>query len=190
MRLFIAIEIDQKTRDAIGRLQQDIAARAQIDRKQVKWVKPASIHLTLKFLGEVKDERVNEICQAIEQVAARHKAFSLDIEGVGHFGRPAPRVLWVGTGSGTQPLRDLQADLEQTLDEIGWPPENREFSGHLTLARIKNKKAGHKILEITADDKYKDLHLETIAADAVKLYQSTLTPSGAEYTVLANYNLQ
>jgi 2'-5' RNA ligase len=169
-------------------LQRQFAEKTNLSKNDVKWVAPEAMHLTLKFLGEVKDDRIIEVCNAVRDAAAKSKSFELDIESVGHFGGRSARVLWVGTGRGSDNLCRLQEDIEQQLSSAGWPRETREFSGHLTLCRVKNPKAGLKLAQMSED--YKDLKLGTISADSVIVYQSQLRPTGPIYTILGNYKLQ
>ncbi len=142
----------------------------------------------MKFLGEIKDAKVVEVCNIVKNVASRHKSFELDVESVGHFGGRSARVLWVGTGQNCENLLQLQSDLEQELASAGWPRETRKFAGHLTLCRVRNSKAGVKLARMT--EEYKDLKLGTVSADSISVYQSQLTPKGPIYTVLGNYKLQ
>jgi 2'-5' RNA ligase len=188
MRCFIAIDIDEKIRSALSDLQQQLQSGVDVKKSDVKWVNPENIHLTLKFLGEVEDAKVVEICNIVRDVASRHKSFELDIESVGHFGGKSARVLWVGTGKGGENLLELQKDIEKSLTLAGWPEETREFSGHLTLCRIRNPKAGVKLAQTTED--YKDFKLGVMPADSVSVYQSQLTPKGPIYTVLGNYKMR
>lgn len=187
MRCFIAIDIDQTLRAALGDLQQQLQKEADIKKGDVTWVKPDSIHLTLKFLGEIEDKKVADVCNIVKDVAGRHKSFQLSIESVGCFGGKSARVLWVGAGEGSENLLQVQKDLEQQLALAGWPPEEREFTSHLTLCRVKDSKAGLKLAQVA--DNYKQLKLGTISADSLCVYQSQLTPAGPIYTVLGNYKL-
>jgi 2'-5' RNA ligase len=187
MRCFVAIDIGEEIKKALGDLQKELQTKVNIERNDVKWVRPETIHLTLKFLGEIKDEQSVEVCNIVEEVAGRHKSFELDIESVGCFGGRSARVLWVGTGAGSESLGRLQKDIEQQLASAGWPEETREFSGHLTLSRIRSRKAGVKLTQIIED--YRNFELGVISADSVSVYQSQLTPTGAVYTVLGNYKL-
>ena len=187
MRCFIAIDIDEKTRRALGDLQQQLQSSTDIKKSDAKWVSPENIHLTLKFLGEVEDAKVVEVCNIVKGVADKHKSFELDVESVGYFGGRSARVLWVGTGDRSNNLRPLQKDIEKALALAGWPREMREFSGHLTLCRIRNSKAGVKLAQMTED--YKDFKLGVMPADSVSVYQSQLTPKGPIYIVLGNYRL-
>ena len=188
MRCFIAIDIDDQTRKALARLQNELQGKADIKKSDAKWVNPETIHLTLKFLGEIKDELAVDVCNITGDVASRHEAFELDVESVGHFGGASARVLWVGTGQNHDKMLQLQEDLEQQLDLAGWPREARKFSGHLTLCRIRNTGAGIKLAQMVSE--YKDFKLGTMPADSVSVYQSQLTPKGPIYTVLGKYELQ
>ena len=187
MRCFIAIDIDEKTRRALSDLQQQLQSSADIKKSDAKWVSPENIHLTLKFLGEVEDAKAVEVCNIVKGVADKHKSFELDVESVGYFGGRSARVLWVGTDDRSNNLRPLQKGIEKALALAGWPRETREFSGHLTLCRIRNSKAGVKLAQTTED--YKDFKLGVMPADSVSVYQSQLTPKGPIYTVLGNYRL-
>jgi len=188
MRVFIAIDIGEHIRKALGDLQQQLQSKLDIRRGDVKWVNPNSIHLTLKFLGEIKDQQVVEVCNIVKDAAARHESFELDVETVGHFGGRSARVVWVGCGHGSEHLQDLQKDIEQQLASAGWPEEKREFTGHLTLCRIRNVKAGVKLAQLT--ENYRDFKLGTMPADAVVVYQSQLRPTGPLYTTLGSYELK
>ncbi|MHC4157569.1 MAG: RNA 2',3'-cyclic phosphodiesterase [Planctomycetota bacterium] len=188
MRVFVAIDVDDEIKKALGDLQERLRNSVDIKKGDVKWVRPENVHLTLKFLGEIKDEKVVEVCNIVESVASRHKGFELDIESVGYFGGGSARVLWVGTGVGSDNLRQLAEELEQELASAGWPRENRKFSSHLTLCRIRNSSAGAKLAQMSED--YKDFKLGIVSADSVLVYQSQLRPTGPIYTRLGSYKLQ
>ncbi len=188
MRLFIAIDIDEKNMVAINDLQKQLRAEANAKAGDVKWVTAKNIHLTLKFLGEVEEDKLPEICQITEDVAVSYKPFDLSIESVGHFGGKSATVLWVGTSAETEELLQMQKDLEEKFASAGWPAEEREFSGHLTLARIKNPKAGFKIAQLA--ERYKNFKIGTLAVNSICVYKSQLTPDGPVYTLLGNYKLK
>ncbi len=107
MRVFIATDIDEAVRKGIGALQRELMGKVRLGKGDVKWVSPDAMHLTLKFMGEVGDEQAVEICNIVKNVAAEHKSFQLSIETVGYFGGKSARVLWVGTGAGSDDLRRL-----------------------------------------------------------------------------------
>jgi 2'-5' RNA ligase len=188
MRCFIAIDISEQIRKGLVNLQNELRGKADIRKGDVKWVEPEAMHLTLKFLGEIKDEQAVDVCNITGDVAGRHQSFELDVEEVGHFGGASARVLWVSAGQNCDELLQLQEDLEQQLDLAGWPREARKFSAHLTLCRVRSSKAGTTLVQLIQP--YKDLKLGATPADSVCVYQSELTPKGPIYTVLGNYRLQ
>jgi 2'-5' RNA ligase len=96
--------------------------------------------------------------------------------------------LWVGSGKGKEELRLLAGAIDERLSLAGWPKETREFSGHLTLCRIRNTSAGFKLAQMSKE--YKDFKLGTVSVDSISVYQSELTSSGPNYTVLVKYELQ
>ena len=187
MRCFIAIDIDANNRTALGDLRQRLKSEVDIKKSDVKWVKPGNIHLTLKFLGEIKDEQVVDVCNMTKEVAGRNDGFELDIESVGHFGDRSARVLWVGTGKGRENLLQLQKDLEQQLASAGFQPEKRAYSGHLTLCRIRNPKAGFKLAQVA--EQHRDYKVGVMPADSITVFQSELTPAGPIYTILDEYKM-
>jgi 2'-5' RNA ligase len=188
MRCFIAIDIDEQTRKALANLQDELRGKADIKRGDAKWVNPENIHLTLKFLGEIRDEQAVDVCSITGDVASRHESFELGVETAGHFGGRSARVLWVGMGQNRDKLLQLQQELEQKLDLAGWPREARKFSGHLTLCRIRNSRAGIKLAKLIRE--YEDLKLSSMPVDSVSVYQSQLTPKGPIYTALGRFELQ
>ncbi len=188
MRVFIAIEIDKVIKDDLADLQREMLCKVDLHKGDAKWVDSEDMHLTLKFLGEIKDSQLVEVCKITEQVAAGHECFDIEIGGVGSFGGQSARVIWVGAGQNNENLLKLQDDLETQLAFAGWPEENRKFEGHLTLCRIKNFKAGVKLAQLAKE--YKNYSLDVVQVDSVCIFQSELTPQGPVYTLLGKYNLQ
>jgi len=188
MRCFVAIEIDEEIQKSLGILQKELTRGTDMRKGDVKWVRPNSMHLTLKFIGEATDKQIVEICDIIKKVAQRHEAFDMTIGQVGHFGGEGARVLWVGAGLDSAPLLKLQEDLEQALAQVGWPPENRKFSGHLTLCRIRNVKAGEKLGQ--AAGQIRDYDLGAVRATEICVYESQLEHEGPIYTRMGRFALQ
>ncbi len=186
MRCFIAIDIDKNLRTQIERLQQDLRQKTGLAKPDVKWVDPNLIHLTLKFLGEIKDKDLAGICQIVSNAAAGHKSFSIDVEKLGSFGSPA-KVVWVGI-TANEDLVKLQKDLQERLQVAGRPKESRKFSGHLTLCRIKKPRPGRIMQEVIKD--YDGLKLGSVLIDSVCIYKSDLTKSGPVYTLISKSSLQ
>ncbi len=144
MRLFVAVtlggSIESEATSTIQRLK-DLAPRA-------RWVPPTNLHLTLFFLGEVNAERLPLVREALSRVGPGHAPLVLTIEGGGGFGSPAhPRVLWAGVGGETKALSALQADVSEALRPLGFEPEHREYTAHLTLARAKVPRGDRELAE-------------------------------------------
>ncbi len=188
MRVFIAIELEQAIKKALAGLQSEMLKKTDIKRGDAKWVEPDLTHLTLKFLGEITDQQLVEVCNITKEVAGHHKSFDIDIGQVGSFGGKTTRILWVGAGLQSKELLQLQTELEENLSQAGWPKENRQFSGHLTLCRARNLHAGEKLGQLAGQ--YKDLSLGQMNVDSLCVFQSELTPKGPIYTSLGNYKLQ
>ena len=178
MRLFVAIDISRQVRNRIEQVQRRLQKECNLPDRAVKWVDPAQIHLTLKFMGEVDDRDVTSVCDAVTRTAAEFGPFEFEIKGLGAFGRPA-RVVWAGI-SRCEPLLALQAKLDRELTRLGGPIENRPFAGHLTLCRVKNTSAGRVLADAAAD--YDDEVFGTVAASEVIVYHSQLTGDGPIYT--------
>lgn len=187
MRCFIAINLNEEIKEQLAELQAELQKKADIKKSDVKWVRPDSIHLTLKFLGEVKDESLAEICQTVSDVAGRHAGFVMEVGGVGCFGGASAKVLWVGAGRDCPELVGLQSDIDQGLAKVGWREETRRFTGHLTLCRIRNPRAGRVLAAISKD--HEGLELGSLEVEDVCVYQSQLTPAGPIYTVLSRSQL-
>jgi 2'-5' RNA ligase len=188
MRCFIAIDIPKEIRAELVDLQKDLAGRVDIRRGDAKWVEPEGMHLTLKFLGEVPDNQIVEVCRVVQDVAERHEAFDLPVRELGSFGGRSARVLWVGAGLECPELLALQQDLEDEFELAGWPKEGRQFSGHLTLCRIRNAIAGEKLGD--AARQYPDYDLGVVRATEVCVYESRLEREGPIYTRMGRYRLQ
>ena len=186
MRCFIAIDIDRNIRTQIERLGHELRQKTHLAKPDVKWVNPDLIHLTLKFLGEVRDRELPEICQIVTNVADVYKPFSIDVENIGSFGSPM-RVLWVGIGP-NETLEALQKDLDKQLQRVGFAGDRKKFTGHLTLCRVKRSKAGKKLYEYIKD--YENFKLGTVSINSVCIYKSELTKTGPEYTLISKSMLQ
>ena len=188
MRVFIAVNIDDKIRGAVGDLQEQLQKKTRAGKSELKWVSPELMHLTLKFLGDVDETQIVAVCNAVKEAAAACEPFDISIESLGYFGGRVAKVLWVGTGQGTGAIDKLQKKIARQLDQLGWPPEARKFFGHLTLCRIKGKNAGLELAGVSED--YKDFRAGVVSVDSVSVYQSQLTPKGPVYTVLGTYQLE
>jgi 2'-5' RNA ligase len=186
MRLFVAVDISSQVRDRIDQVQRRLKQDLSHADRGVKWVRPEQIHLTLKFLGEVRDAAVTRVCDVVTRTAARYDSFEMQARGLGVFGSPA-RVVWAGIQPCPE-LMNLQAELESEFEKIGWNKENRAFAGHLTLCRVKNAAAGRKLAE--AIENAGDEIFGSVWVDQAVLYQSHLSSDGPEYSVVCTAPLK
>ena len=185
MRCFVAIDIDDRLRGQIDKLQREFKKRLK-NQVGIKWVRPELIHLTLKFLGDVEETRAEEIDQTLESVCMGHKSFELEFSTVGSFGRP-PKVLWLGIEKAISELEKLIQDIEQAFEELGFEKEQRPFSPHLTIARVKERRPDRQLLEII--DGFGKIDANAIKVDSVCFYKSQLTSDGPVYTLLKRIEL-
>jgi 2'-5' RNA ligase len=184
IRTFIAVEIPEKVISSIARVQEGIKNYGF----KIRWVRPESIHLTLKFLGNIEAADTENIGRAVFEASKEYTPLSLQAKGIGVFpGIKRPRVVWVGITGQLETLVRLQKTLDKNLEAIGFPKEKRPFKGHLTLGRIKKKIDTNTFIE--ALDTFGNFETETFTADRVVLYKSELKASGAVYTKLVNARL-
>jgi len=182
MRQFLAIEVPAAMRDRMGELQQRLARCTA----GFRWVRPESIHLTLRFLGQVPQPLDADARPAWARAARAGAAFRLQVSELGVFPpRGAPRVLWLGLtelgGEGGR-LERLANALEQAARDLGFPPQERAFRAHLTLGRARG----------AASRPPPDVGWavpEPFEVAEVTLFESRLHPAGARYTALARYPL-
>ncbi|MEA1946348.1 MAG: RNA 2',3'-cyclic phosphodiesterase [Thermodesulfobacteriota bacterium] len=181
IRTFIAIELPEKIIYTIGKVQEKIKSYGL----KIRWVRPANIHLTLKFLGDIKEADTEKIARAVSESVTGYNPISLTVKGIGVFpGIKRPRVLWLGVSKQFDLLTALQRTLDEKLETIGFPKEERPFKGHLTLGRIKAKIDPKRLNDILKE--FTKFESEQFFADRIILYKSELKPKGAVYTKLAN----
>ncbi len=162
----------------LGALEQ----RLKASEADVRWVSVPSIHLTLKFLGEIEPARTPELGQKLRERTGSIKRLGLWIHGLGSFPNPRnPRVVWCSVGGDVAGLSSLQREVERVCSEFGFPAEDRPFSPHLTLGRVRSKRNLQPLLDCIKIGS--ELECD-FTADHYNIYQSTLHPGGAVYAVL------
>jgi len=185
LRAFIAIQLSEELKRHIGELQVELKRRAS-GRTGLGWVRPEGIHLTLRFLGDIAEEQVGALGALLRAAADGMKPFALDARGLGAFPDPrAPRVIWLGlqgTPEAMASLRRLQALVEDGVAGLGFPRETRAFTAHLTLARVRDRKAGAALAKVLEANQ--DRTVGSFTAASVGLIKSELRPAGAVYTTL------
>jgi RNA 2',3'-cyclic 3'-phosphodiesterase len=183
VRTFIAVPLPQDCHRLLSRLQSEMRAM----EADVRWTAVPSIHLTLKFLGEIDPDLVPKLAPALRSATASFSPFGLSLRGLGGFPNlRSPRVLWCGIEGDTEGLHRLQNAVEQTCASFGFEPEAREFHPHLTLGRVQGKRNLQRVLDYI---KIGSDFEQPFAVDRVHLYRSVLTPRGANYSVLETIEL-
>ena len=186
MRAFIAIELPQEIKNTLSRLQAKLKAAGA----DVKWVEPNNIHLTLKFLGEI-DEQINgKVNSCLEKIRETQKPFTISLSSPGAFpNTSSPRVVWVGIKQGDAEIKGLTIFLEKQAAEIGLPTENREFSSHITIGRVRSGKNRRELAELLSKLSQNSLEDNPFPANKITLFKSTLTSRGPVYEVLKEFPL-
>ncbi len=185
IRTFIAVEVGDEIRKSAVALQQRLA---RVDGG-VRWATPQSMHVTLLFLGEVDERDILAVCRAVQEVAGREPPFPLRVSGVGAFPTPRrPKTIWAGITDGADDLRRLYGLLEAKLLDLGcYRKEDRAYTPHLTLGRVKAESGGRALAaelpKLMAWDGGRTV------VDEVLVFSSDLRPEGPEYTVLGRGEL-
>lgn len=182
VRSFVAILLNEEVR---GALAAEIARLRPLGPR-VSWVAPPNLHLTLKFLGEVPPAALEEVTDALTEAVAGTTPFSLHFYGLGAFPEMArPRVLWVDVAEGGQAAQALQARVEAALTRRGFAREERPFSPHLTLGRVREPRGLAALQQAMARDARTDFG--RLEVRALSLMRSDLSPAGSRYTELAAF---
>jgi RNA 2',3'-cyclic 3'-phosphodiesterase len=194
IRAFLAVELPQELRDAIASFQNDLKRRLQIEASKgarISWVQPASIHLTIKFFGDIDEQLIAPLRETVARAVGHLQPVVVPVERLAAFPRPqAPRVLWVGPsqeweqGDEAQRLRAIHRSIEQACENRDFPREAKPFNPHLTLGRIKEgeRYAGNALVRSGVMDR--PVTLGSFAIDSVLLLKSDLRPTGSVYTKL------
>jgi 2'-5' RNA ligase len=185
MRAFIAVEIPQAVKEGL----EEVLVRLRSAGADARWSRPESIHLTLKFLGEIGEERAPEILQTLAGALDDTKGFRLGVEGVGVFPNPeCARVVWCGISGDVGALATLQAAVEQAVVGCGLEPDGRPYTPHLTLGRIRNiRHSGAWLKELEG---VKGFRLPGFDLAAISLFRSDLGRAGAVHHELGRVALK
>ncbi len=185
IRCFLAINLSTDTQSFISK---SMLVWKGDYRDRVKWVRPENCHVTLKFLGNVKEATLSKIERLLTRVAALHNPFQLTLSSPGVFpNKRFPRILWLGLKGDLKSLGRLQCDMTKSLETLGFEAEKRSFVPHITVGRIKGR--GRSDLDLERFLCWTVPSLET-NVDTIHLYQSILTPSGPEYHRLSSFPLE
>ncbi len=177
MRTFIAVKIPEEIKEKI--LKKILPFK---DKIKGRFVKKGSMHITLKFLGEIDEEQKNIFCGILKDVLKNYAPFSVRLKGTGSFPPKRPRVLWLGVEEGAEELSGMAGALsEMAFKELGIKDEKRKFVPHFTVARLKTPHVPDEFFSQEIDFSF--------PVDSVYFIRSFLKPSGAEYTDLASFPL-
>ncbi len=185
IRTFIAIDPDDKSRDKI--LSFIERAHSAI-KGYVSWIKRDNLHFTLKFLGEISPEKIEDVTNLLNNLSLAHRSFKVTISKTGFFPDiKRPRIFWAGVKEGKEDIIRLVNDIESDCEYLGFEREKREFKAHITLARIKDPhiKIDPKILEEISRDE-----ICNFIVDKITLYRSDLLPEGAKYSIIKELQLR
>jgi 2'-5' RNA ligase len=200
IRAFLAVELSQELRSELATVQQELKRKIEPEMKRdtrISWVQPASIHLTIKFLGDLNEQVIDPLCGAVKQAIGSRSATTVPLERLGVFPRPqSPRVLWVGPSEdwerGAEAMRvaEIHGAIEQACEGLRFLRETKPFSSHLTVARIKmgERQVGVALAKGGALDR--PLSLRTLAVGSIVLMKSELKPTGSVYTKLWDVRLR
>jgi len=189
VRAFIAIPLPAPLLEKISAVQRQLEKR--VSPHSVRWVHVEGIHLTLKFLGDTPTDKLPAIRQALAAVARLAPACTFAVGGLGCFPNPRrPHVVWVGVHEPSGRLVALQDSIEEVMAPLGYTPEERGFTPHLTLGRVQQRASSGdaaRIGEVVASTQVE--RLAEVSADHFALIRSVLKPTGAEYIVLEEFLL-
>lgn len=181
-RTFIALDLDDPTREALVRLSRRLARAMPTARVAA----PETLHITLAFLGELDDDRVADATQATRDAAGESAPFWLAPGRIGIFGpEGAPRVIWVGIGGQVGRLHALQRRLSHALAARGFALDGKAFSPHLTLARLNAPPGEAAMLRLRALRSEPPIRSDAWLIESVRVMRSDLAPGGARHAPLA-----
>ena len=184
IRTFVAIDVPEEVRQEI----RDFQAPLKRMGADVKWVRPESIHITLKFLGNVAENRVGEITEALAGCVSGIAPFRVIVAGTGMFpGAQLPRVLWVGVKDGAEALSVLASRIDESLSGLGFDREKRKYSAHLTIGRVRSPRGFQPVAEAICAATFE---AGVVGAGEIVLVKSDLKPTGAVYTALERIKLR
>jgi len=182
IRTFVAIDLPAEVKSFLEGVTRDLKKTGA----DVKWARPEGTHLTLKFLGNVDRELVSHIDAQLRPMFAQVRPFVIGVGSLGGFpSLNRPRVIWVGVHDGDGSLQPAVRQVESLLEPLGFEPEKRPFSPHLTLGRVRSNRGIRELVEEVRQRI--DLTGPRFSADHATLFQSILKPSGAEYRPLAAF---
>jgi 2'-5' RNA ligase len=183
MRLFIAVEIGDEARERIAESMERLKGMGF----RARFVGPENLHITLKFLGDVRDEQLKKLCEDAHDVVKKNSRFSFTLDGVGYFGkRNDIRVVWIGVKEGMEKLQNLMKELQERLSYIR--RDEHEPVPHLTVARVRYAHENSGLADEL--EKMRNVKFGEVCVKEVKIKKSVLTPKGPVYSDYKSFSLR
>ncbi len=184
VRSFIAINLNPEIREHLASLQTNL----NIPETKIKWVEKNNLHLTMKFLGYISLEQTELIKSELKEIASRYSPFIIRLSSnIGVFPTyKMPRIIWVGIKEGIDELKELYNSIENKLSNKGFPREDKDFSGHITIGRVKFIRDKTNFIQIL---KRIGVNNFTQEVGSIDLMESKLTPSGPIYDITSKFPL-
>lgn len=183
LRTFISVTLPKEIVTLSKMLQTTVVSK----KDNVKWVNPGSIHLTLKFLGHTPPDVTDKINTILEKVVSNHSNIKLQISSTGCFPQvERPRVLWLGVDGELDPLKKLVSNIDNELEKLGFPIEEKDFTPHITLARIKYPPKDTPDVADFLNTSYQPINFNI---SRIRFMSSELFPNGPIYSILGTHFL-
>ncbi|MFC1666716.1 RNA 2',3'-cyclic phosphodiesterase [Candidatus Omnitrophota bacterium] len=184
IRAFIAVEIDPPNKQKLS----ELISKLKRSNADIKWATENQMHLTLKFLGNIQENKIRDISLVLKSITDNVSEFYIRLSAIGTFpNMKRPRVIWMGIDN-SRPLKALSNKIETELEKIGTQRENREYKAHFTLGRVRTSKNIPGLMKLLNEVDF--CSQDEIKIDKIILFQSTLTPKGAIYTPLITQDLR
>ena len=188
IRTFIAVEMSPRVISRAG----DLIDKLRVSNAEVTWVRPQQMHLTLKFLGDVRDTETPDICRVVSQATSQFEPFEIVCRGAGAFpSLQEPRTLWIGIEDGAEELKALAAAIDDALKrELGYGKEQRGFHPHLTIGRVKREPPGSRGELARLLEQHTQFDADLAVVDEVVTFASYLSRQGPTHEALCRASLE
>ena len=184
LRTFLALPLDEEIVERLVEVQRSLASAGA----RVRWVNEKNLHLTIKFLGDVTDEQLGDVCRVAEEVASQIEPFEFSVSSVTSVPPAgAMRMVWVGIDEQTGRLEKLHELLEESYARMGFKKENRSFRSHLTLGRVKSGQNVKQLRAAVAE--IAETNFGITSVNEMIVFSSELTPDGPIYSPMAKVKL-
>ena len=184
IRTFVAVP----TSSTLQKRAAYLIDRLRCSDANVNWMKPDNLHLTIKFIGDVPNTEVSQVCQAVGTAVGSHGPFAVSYEGMGAFPNcERPKVIWLGVTQGSERLMQLHASVDNSLCDLGILPERRPYQPHLTVGRLRRPVPSPQLGELMAQ--YEEFSAGTVVVKELLVMASFLGRGGPTYDVMARFPL-